>query len=175
MTEIWKDIKGHEGVHQVSNLGNIRSIDHIDKYHRHRKGKILKPRPIKKGYLLVTFRNYKPLYVHRAVAMAFVPGYFNGAEVNHKDENKSNNKWDNLEWVTPYQNVNYGTRNQRHRETMEKIRGVIVEMYKDDILIKTFPSITSAGKEIGVSRQAVYHGIKHNHLVKGYSFKLPPS
>ena len=113
MTEIWKDIEGHEGVHQVSNLGNIRSIDHIDKNHRHCKGKILKPRLIRRGYLQVTFRSYKPLYVHRAVAMAFVPGYFDGAQVNHKDENKTNNNAENLEWCTRKYNANYGTRNLR--------------------------------------------------------------
>lgn len=171
MSEIWKDIEGHEGVHQVSNLGNIRSIDHIDKNHRHRKSKILKPRLTRKGYLQVILRSYKPLYIHRAVAMAFVPGYFDGAQVNHKDENKQNNRWDNLEWVTPSYNVNYGTRNERNRKAVARKYNMVIEQYKNNDLICTYTSMTSAGKAIGVSRQAISHGINKNHKIKGFSFK----
>ena len=92
--EIWKDVKGYEGLYQVSNLGRIWSV---------KSQKYLKPYE-GNGYLKVDLfaknRKRKKEYVHRLVALAFVPNPYNLPQVNHKDGNKKNDTVENLEWVT---------------------------------------------------------------------------
>ena len=117
--EIWKDIQGYEGMYQVSSHGRVRSF----KWNR---CKILKTRKDKKGYTVVTLtkhsKNYVPK-VHRLVAIAFIPNPNNLPQVNHKDEDKSNNNIDNLEWCTNEYNRNYGTRNERAIKKMIETKG----------------------------------------------------
>lgn len=176
MSEIWKDIEGYDGRYQVSNLGRVRSVDFtvIDKNGRqwHHKGQIMKIQISTSGYPQVMAFGYPHIAIHRAVAMAFVPGYFNGAQVNHIDENKQNNRWNNLEWVTPKENVNHGSRNKRSRETKEKLYGCPVEQYTiDGKLITSYPSQNEAARAIGVLQGAIYRVIKNNRPLKGYLFK----
>ena len=120
MVEIWKDICGFEGYYEVSNLGRVRSVDRevIDKGGRHqvKKGIVLKSRYDRQGYEIVSLsinRQYSTKCVHRLVAEAFVPNLYNLPQVNHKDEDKSNNVPDNLEWCTAKYNANYGDRNKK--------------------------------------------------------------
>lgn len=116
--EIWKDIPGFGDKYQVSNYGRVRNkLTMI----------ILKPEPHKKGYLYKTLYEKwngvkKSIPIHRLVADAFIlnPMHFN--EINHKDENPSNNFVDNLEWCTRKYNVNYGTRNQRAGKTISEVK-----------------------------------------------------
>ena len=101
MKEIWKDIKGYEGLYQVSNFGRVKSST-----------KILANRLSKRGYYIVTlYKNAKGVTktVHRLVAQAFIPNPDNLPQVNHKDENKLNNRVDNLEWCTAKYNINYSS------------------------------------------------------------------
>ena len=120
MSEEWRDIKGYEGLYQVSNLGRVRSLNC-----RGHKGciGILTPRLDGKGYEMVALykegkaRNTK---VHRLVAQAFIPNPNNYPQVNHKDENKTNNDVKNLEWCTNEYNHNYGTRNERVAKSLSK-------------------------------------------------------
>ena len=110
--EIWKDIEGYGGLYQVSNLGRVKSLN----YNRTKKEKILKPRSNKDGYLNVNLYKegrMKTCLVHRLVAKAFIPNPDNKSQVNHRDEDKTNNCVDNLEWMTRRENINYGTRNER--------------------------------------------------------------
>lgn len=116
MEEIWKDIKGFEGRYQVSNMGRVRSLERLntDKRGRihHVKGMILKDSlNTKKGYYRVSLsdghRNYTHYEVHRLVALHFVPGYKEGLVVNHKNEIKTDNRAENLEWCTYQYNLNY--------------------------------------------------------------------
>ena len=108
MEEIWKDIEGYEGLYQVSNLGNVKSLrKRIDKgkCHRYFDEKILKPIETNRGYLRVKLcknRKIKKTRVHRLVAEAFIKRP--ELEVNHIDGNKKNNKAENLEWVTQKEN-----------------------------------------------------------------------
>lgn len=106
MEEVWKDIIGHKG-YEVSNLGNVRckngEIPDIKIWGNYYMVHLKKPRS-------------KYYFLHRLVAFAFVEGYKEGYVVNHKDENKLNNRADNLEWCTHKYNCNYGTRIQRIRE-----------------------------------------------------------
>lgn len=110
--EVWRDIPGYEGLYQVSNIGNIRSLN----YMKTGKVKRLKPSIDKRGYKRVSFSHKgkcKCYLVHRLVAQAFIPNPNNLPHVNHKDENPSNNCVWNLEWCTREYNMNYGTINER--------------------------------------------------------------
>lgn len=115
--EIWKSIKGYEGLYEVSNLGNVRSLDRVRKQYNHNgiatvkyKGRILK-KQIKKGtnYHTVTLydndRKSKIKSVHRLVAENFLENENKYPVINHKDGNKQNNNVNNLEWCTQSHNV----------------------------------------------------------------------
>lgn len=117
--EVWRDIDGYEG-YQVSNLGNVRSLDRTVKKEdgtvRFLKGKILKQFPSNRGYLLVRLckdGKGKTYSVHRIVAKAFIPNERNLSECNHKSEVKTDNRAQNLEWCNREYNINYGTAIQR--------------------------------------------------------------
>ena len=114
MKEIWKDIVGYEGLYQVSNLGNVKSLERIvikkDNKKYLQKEKILRlGLSDKKYYTVSLFKNGKgkTYRIHRLVAEAFIPNPNNYPCVNHKDENKQNNCIDNLEWCTNKYNLNY--------------------------------------------------------------------
>lgn len=111
MKEIWKDIEGYNGRYQVSNLGRIKSLPGISKTKRF-KGEVLKTFTDGAGYSCVNLSR-KLFKVHRLVAIAFIENPNNYKCVNHKDENKSNNRVDNLEWCNYKYNANFGTRNER--------------------------------------------------------------
>ena len=132
-SEIWKDIPEYKGMYQASNLGRVRSLDR--KYRGSnqfgasfivtKKGKILKPKVRKDGYLSVVLYNKqktKHISVHRLIALTFLPNPNNYAVINHKDEDKTNNNVSNLEWCTQSYNINYGSRNEK---TAEKLRNII--------------------------------------------------
>ena len=109
--EQWKPIEGFEN-YEVSNLGRVKSLN----YHRTGKEKILKPSKNGSGYLLVDlYRNgkHKMFSVHRLVATAFLPNPLGLPEVNHKDENKTNNVSINIEWCSAKYNINYGSHNEK--------------------------------------------------------------
>lgn len=100
--EIWKDIKGYEGLYQVSNLGNVKSLN----YNKTKKEKVMKPYKDSQGYLQVELKG-KAHIVHLLVARAFIPQEENKMEINHKDKNKLNNNVNNLEWCDRTYNVRY--------------------------------------------------------------------
>lgn len=111
--EIWKAIAGYAN-YEISSLGRVKSL-------KYGKEKILKPKN-DNGYLRVTlFRNgkRKMLLVHRLVAAAFIPNPYGFEQVNHIDENKSNNAVENLEFCNAKYNINYGTRNERTSKAVE--------------------------------------------------------
>lgn len=122
MEEKWKDIKNYEGLYQVSNLGRVRSLNHIRKNGKSEnniyinKGRILKAAIQNVGYMFVVLSKNgktKGYRVHRLVAEAFISNPNNYKCVNHKDENKQNNCVNNLEWCTHKYNNSYGTKPMR--------------------------------------------------------------
>lgn len=123
MIEEWRPVVGYEGLYEVSNTGRVRSVDRYVKTcygsYRLHKGKVLSPGIRPDGYLVVSLQ-YRMFRVHRIVAEAFLPNPDNLPQVNHKDEDKSNNRVDNLEWCTAKYNNNYGTARIRAKETAIK-------------------------------------------------------
>ena len=108
--EHWKDIEGYEELYQVSDLGRIKT----------KKGLIRKPTLNKNGYLYVNLRKDGKTHnipVHRLVAIAFIEGQAPELTVNHKNEDKTDNRAENLEWLTRRENLNYGTHNTRMRNS----------------------------------------------------------
>ena len=112
--EIWKDAIGYKGYYQVSNLGNVRSIERKVKTGR-KKGRVvpaqlMKARILNTGYFVVDLQKNnqrKTCKVHRLVALAFMPNPLYKFEVNHKNGNKLDNRLHNLEWVSKSANTRH--------------------------------------------------------------------
>lgn len=138
MQEVWKDIDGYEGKYQVSNLGRVKSLN----YNRTGEEKLLKPLENKCGYVRVVLykdRRAKNYLIHRLVAETFIPNPNNYPIINHKDENKQNNKVKNLEWCTYEYNNTYGSTIER---AVEKRKG-----YKHTDEIRRKISESNKGKK----------------------------
>ena len=106
MEEIWKDIEGYEGLYQISNLGNVKSLNYCGRGY----AKNLTPKCNNTGRLWVELSlngKRKPMLIHRLVAKTFIPNPNSYPQINHIDENPKNNRVDNLEWCTGSYNVRY--------------------------------------------------------------------
>lgn len=157
MTEQWKDIIGYEEFYQISNLGNIRSKDRYiylpqNKSFVLRKGKNIKPNKVAYDYLQVTLydgKTRKSKYVATLVMENFVGIKPHNLVINHIDENKNNNSLENLEYITPKQNNNHGTRIERARQKMingKKSKPIkMIDLITNEI--KTFPSMSEAERQ----------------------------
>ena len=181
MEEIWKAVEGYEGIYEVSNLGRVRSLDQLVPYtsrwgtvaYRPTKGKVLTQRRIHGGYMGVLFKvqgHTEMKLVHRLVAAAFVPNPQNLETVNHKDEDKQNNRADNLEWMTRGDNVRYGTGIQRKRTPTRSV----VQMSADGQTIRTWPSAKDAGQTLGLDPShitACCRGKRGAKTIGGYRWK----
>lgn len=174
--ETWKEVKGYEQYYMVSNLGRVKGLERKIKCSygvRTKKEKILKPDINNKGrayvYLTVN-RVKKKVFVHRLVLSTFNPiEDWERYEVNHKDENPLNNSLDNLEWCTHKENINYGTRNQRHAEKMS--HGHILQI-KDNQVIKDWASLKAIRRGFSTNYSAILqccNGQRENY--KGYQWK----
>lgn len=169
MKEIWKDIQDCENKYQVSNLGNVRSLQY-----RHKNCKqILKPAKDGSGYLFVRLfkkTGCKCSKIHRLVAEAFIENVNDLPQVNHIDEDKTNNKVSNLEWCTAKYNSNYGTRNQRIYGKSNKKS--VLQFSKDGTFIRKHDSINKAAFTVNVTPAALCKCLKNiNKTAGGFIWK----
>jgi len=152
--EVWKDIKGYEGLYQVSDMGRVKSLErtliNMNGQKRHWKERILKQGANRDGYLLVSLCNgsgkMKTLLVHRLVCEAFHETPENKPEVNHINENKLDNRACNLEWVTAKENSNHGTRPARIAKARSKPVGQYTPNGK---FVKVWQSALEVEKQLG--------------------------
>ena len=158
MIEQWRPIKGYEGIYEVSNLGRVRSLDRIIMKPNPRngviqsfskKGTIKKQVLINSGYLKVMLsagRKTKNLTVHRLVAEAFLPNPDKLPQVNHKDEDKTNNCVSNLEWCSEKYNTYYGA----HTQTR-----AVAKVDMNNKIIAEYPSASDAARSSGTTSSMI--------------------
>lgn len=157
MKEEYRDIKGYEGLYQVSNLGNVKSL-------KFGKEKILIPTKKSCGYLIVgLFKQGKRKFclVHRLVAEAFIENTNKLPQVNHKDENKTNNQFTNLEWCDNKYNINYGTRTEKTTKQVMCVETGVV-----------YPSAKEVERQLGFAQSNISNAC--NGKIKtcgGYTWK----
>lgn len=150
MQEVWKDIKGYEGLYQISNTGKVKGL---------KRNKVLKLILQRSGYYYVDLQRKRRL-VHRLVAEAFIDNPDNLPEVNHKDEDKVNNSVENLEWCDSKYNANYGTRNKR--------RGKPIQCIETG---KIYWGIREMERQIGIKHNNIAKAIKNGTRAGGYHWQ----
>lgn len=149
--EKWKDIIGYEGYYQISNFGNVKNVQ---------TNKILIGDTNNAGYKRVTL--YKPIkkrfFIHRLVAFYFCDGYKENLVVNHKDGNKQNNHYDNLEWVTRSENDLHAYKmNLRQVHPSQFKHSILAYDKNTKILVKEYQNIQECCDDLQVARSNVYN------------------
>lgn len=167
MIEIWKDIRGYEGLYQISNLGRVKGI---------RRNKIMKLRVTTNEYhdvSLSKLNRKEHKLVHRLVAQAFISNPENKPQVNHIDENKTNNSVDNLEWVTAKENTNHGTRNKRVGDRNRIVQKNRIDLSKRVVCSngEIYPSINEASRVLKIDNSYIVKVLKGKRkYAHGYTF-----
>lgn len=150
MQEVWKDIKGYEGLYQISNTGKVKGL---------KRNKVLKLILQRSGYYYVDLQRKRRL-VHRLVAEAFIDNPDNLPEVNHKDEDKVNNSVENLEWCDSKYNANYGTRNKRRGKPIQCIETGVI-----------YWGAREMERQIGIKHNSIAKAIKNGTRAGGYHWQ----
>ena len=187
--KVWKKgvLYDYTGKYEVSNLGRVKSI-------KFQKAKLLKPGKAKNGYLLVRLyasENSWTFYLHRLVWEAFNGKILEGIQVNHKNEIKTDNRLENLNLMTPKENCNWGTAQDRKRKSMKEKHRYLTEEHKQKLLegrkksntyrnhtdyrvkivqqydvegnlLTEYNSISEASKKTGCSKSVIWNSCKNN-------------
>jgi len=165
MEEIWKDVVGYEGLYQASDQGQIKSLI---------TNKILKQHKNNKGYLLLTLcKNgiHKRCSVHRLVYVAFNGPIPECIQVNHINEIKTDNRLSNLNLMTPKENANWGTKNQR---VSKKNKKPITKYLIDGTPIMSYFSSVDASAETGINQSNILQccrGHKQHKTAGGFIWR----
>jgi hypothetical protein len=166
MEEIWKDIKGFEGLYKVSNLGRVLSL---------KKNVIMKENISNSGYVFYGLYKdgiVKSRFVHRLVAQTFIDNLENKIQVNHMDLNRKNNSIENLEWVTISENQKHSYKNSNRKSYMKGRAGKLNHLSKEVVMcdnngieIKRFESQREAGRIMSINASHINNVIKNkrNH------------
>lgn len=165
MQEIWKDIKGYEGLYQVSNFGKIKSLAKQVGF-CFRSEKILKNNIDTYGYeyvILSKANKTKPFLVHRIVASHFIENVNNKEEVNHIDGNKKNNIVTNLEWCTSTENKKHAISNNLFKPKFNKSYNAIEQYDKEGNLIKIWEKASLIQKKLQFSSGRIHNCCKGKH------------
>lgn len=182
MEEVWKDIRGYEGLYQVSNLGNVRSLN----YGHRGITRNLVPKVNNRGRPWVELAKdgrRKALLIYRLVAIEFIPNENNYPEVNHKDENVFNNRADNLEWCTRKYNIDYSFglhperrskvdrslhKTGRKNENRKNLK--VEQLDMDGNVIREWPNARSVFNSTGMSDWSISECCRGNRK-KAYGFR----
>ena len=163
ISEIWIDIPKYEGWYQVSNFGNVKSLDRMVNAKLGSKciknGRILVPQPVD-GYLQVRLCvNGKTQFyrIHQLVAICFIPNPNNYDQINHKNEIRDDNLPENLEWCTIKYNNNYGTRIKKMKHSMinGKNSKKVLQLEANGTIVKRWASMSEAERCLGISNSKI--------------------
>lgn len=174
MTEVWRPIREFNGMYEVSNLGNVRSM-------RGDSPCEMKQHVINSGYKVTRFgikgKSYSRL-VHRLVAAEFCEGYNEGFVVNHKDGNRLNNNSENLEWVTQQENIQDCIRRgtfdvkSAHKVAHEKRKRPVQQLNESGDVLNEFESAREAARYIGIHENCISRVCRgERRLSAGYRWK----
>lgn len=174
--EIWKDVDETDGRYQISSCGRLRSLWRQNNLAgMSRRIIVISPTMDEWGYLKVCIPGIGKRSIHSLVARAFIPNPDNLPQVNHKDENKTNNNVSNLEWCSPKYNSNYGTMSKTRSNNMIKTWGKRISLYKAGDFISNFNSHTEAASFIGCSPKMISYHAKKGTLCHGYEIRVDES
>ena len=168
MSELWKPICGYENSYEVSNFGNVRNLE---------TKRILKPQTRNHGYLgvwLYAEKKGKQFSIHRLVAEAFCERCEGQNEVNHLNENKADNRAENLKWCTRKENCAYGEilANKRMAWRNNAWRSKPINQYtKTGEFIKKYPSLHEAYRQTGVPVKSISFALRHGNNAYGFRWE----
>lgn len=164
--EIWKDIEEFEGKYQISSMGRVKSLN----FKLTGKEQIMSLKINKYGYkqiLLYKDKKYKTFLIHRLVAQAFIPNPDNKPEIDHINTNKTDNRVENLRWVTSSENKN-------NPITIEKYKNCssipVLQFTLDGELVRKWDSATQVERELGVYQSHITSCLKGNYKT-AYGYK----
>ncbi len=176
MREEWRPVKDYEGLYEVSNMGNVKSLGNgKSRNSNNNKERILKPSGNGIGYLRVQLwkdGKKKQCLVHRLVATAFCENQMGYTEVNHLDEDKTNNCADNLEWCSRSYNNSYNDKAKKAgKKVAEKLSKPVLAIHKINGLILEFPSAHEASRVLRIDQGSITRCCQGKQMTaKGYTF-----
>lgn len=181
--EEWKDIKGYEGLYQVSNEGRVKSLERIvikknryGKYSQFKhKCKILKPQYDSDGYQIISLcvngvpKTYK---IHRLVAKAFIPNPEDKPEIDHINGVKNENNAENLKWSSHIENTNNTiTKTPKNREDQSK---KVYQYTLEGKLVAIWPSTRECGRQGFQQSNVQKCCVGENKTYNGYKWSYKP-
>lgn len=171
MKEVWKDIKGYEGLYQVSNLGRVKSLN----FHRTGKEQILKSDCQRRGYFYVTLYNNKrgiKKSIHRLVAEAFIPNPHNKPSVDHINTDRTDNRVENLRWATYLENNTNPLTLNKHSGKNSPVAKPIIQFNSNGQFLKKWDFAAKVQHELNICRSTICNCCKGKvKTAGGYKWK----